>query len=468
MQKNDFDLFRVLNKYNEKIAIFTDKNEHVTYKKLIGYSIKISKKLNKNKSLVFLLGQNNLETLSGYLAFANSKHTIVFLDYRINNILLKNLINLYKPNYIFLESHIGNFDKNYYSILNFKSFILLHRKKDFKHKINDNLMLMMSTSGTTGSPKFVKQSYLNIKNNSEQIIKYLKIKKKDITITSLPISYVYGLSVINTHLLSGATIVLTNSSMVEKKFWDLIDKYKVTNFSGVPYNYLLIERIIKKNLPKSLIYTTQAGGKMNTLLLKSIIKIYKKNKVKLFQMYGAAEATARMSYLEWKDAEKKLGSIGKVIPGGKFYLLNSKGLKISKANQNGELIYEGNNVFMGYANNLKSLSFKDENKGKLKTGDIAYRDKQGFYYIVGRKNRYIKIYGIRVNLAELESFLSNKGYDTIMKNKDENKIQVYFQKLDGANKALRYLSKLTSINRNVFVIKKILKKNITSNFKYKI
>ena len=121
-------------------------------------------------------------------------------------------------------------------------------------------------------------------------------------------------------------------------------------------------------------------------------------------MYGAAEATAEMSYLEWKDAEKKLGSIGKVIPGGKFYLLNSKGVKISKENQNGELIYEGNNVFMGYANNLKSLSFKDENKGKLKTGDIAYRDKQGFYYIVGRKNRYVKIYGIRVNLAELESF----------------------------------------------------------------
>ena len=123
---------------------------------------------------------------------------------------------------------------------------------------------------------------------------------------------------------------------------------------------------------------------------------------------------------------------------------------------------------MGYANNLKSLSFKNENNGKLKTGDIAYRDKQGFYYIVGRKNRYVKIYGIRVNLAELESFLSNKGYDTIMKNKDENKIQVYFQKLDHANKALRYLSKLTSINKNVFLIKKISKKNIISNFKYKI
>ena len=198
MQKNDFDLFKILNKYKEKIAIFTDKNKSVTYKKLIGYSIKISKKLQKNKSLVFLLGQNNLETLSGYLAFANSKHTIVFLDYRINNKLLKNLINLYKPNYIFLENTNSNFE-NYNSILNFKSFTLLYRKKDFKHKINDNLMLMMSTSGTTGSPKFVKQSYLNIKNNSEQIIKYLKIKKKDITITSLPISYVYGLSVINTH-----------------------------------------------------------------------------------------------------------------------------------------------------------------------------------------------------------------------------------------------------------------------------
>ena len=140
-------------------------------------------------------------------------------------------------------------------------------------------MLLMSTSGSTGSPKLVKQSYLNVRSNTEKIIKYLNITSKDITITSLPFTYVYGLSVVNTHLFSGATIVLTNKSLVEKKFWNLIKTYNVNNFSGVPYNYSIINIIGKKGLPKSLKYTTQAGGKMNYKLIENILRIYSKHKI---------------------------------------------------------------------------------------------------------------------------------------------------------------------------------------------
>ena len=180
-------------------------------------------------------------------------------------------------------------------------------------------MLLISTSGSTGSPKLVRLSYKNIESNTNSIVKYLNIKKEDVTITTLPISYVYGLSVVNTHLSSGATIVLTNKSMVEKDFWKIVEKYSVNNFSGVPYNYTLIERFKKFDLPKSIKYTTQAGGKMNTLLINKIINLYKKKKIKFIQMYGAAEATSRMSYLKWLCAPKKIGSIGKPIPGGKFF-----------------------------------------------------------------------------------------------------------------------------------------------------
>ena len=185
-------------------------------------------------------------------------------------------------------------------------------------------------------------------------------------------------------------------------------------------------------------------------------------------MYGASEATSRMSYLKWKYAFKKVGSIGKPIPGGSFYLIDNKGKKIKEKNKKGELVYKGKNVCMGYAQNFKELSFSDKKKGLLHTGDIAYKDKDGFYYIVGRKNRYIKIYGIRVNLSELESILLKKGFDVAMQEAGENKIDIYFQNSSRAKQGIKYISKITSISPNVFGIKILSKKNLTNNFKYKI
>ena len=287
-------------------------------------SKRISSKLDQQKKLIFLLGENNLETIAAYIAFINKGHTVAFLDFKINKIFFRRLVLLYKPSYIFCGKNQSVNLNLYNSILKFKTFILYKKKKNAKNILNKDLMLLMSTSGTTGSPKFVKQSYLNVITNTKSIIKYLNIKNKDVTITSLPISYVYGLSVINTHLFAGASIVLTNSSMVEKKFWNLINDFNVNNFSGVPYNYSIVEKISKKGLPSSLKYTTQAGGKMNNILIKKIINIYKKYKIKLIQMYGAAEATSRMSYLKWKYVDKKIGSIGKPIPGGHFYLIDKK------------------------------------------------------------------------------------------------------------------------------------------------
>ncbi len=468
MSKKDNFFYRKLVSFKKKIALILENKETITYNELLVYSEKISRKLHKKKKLVFLLGKNNLETIVGYISFISKGHAVVLLDSKINNLFLKNLIYIYKPNYIFCDTKKKRNKSIYKSILKFKAYSLLERKVNIEIAIADDLMLLMSTSGTTGSPKLVKQSYLNIFSNTKNIIKYLNIKSKDITITTLPISYVYGLSVINTHLLAGSTIVLTNSSMVEKNFWDLVNIFSVNSFSGVPYNYSIIEKIFNKNIPNSIKYTTQAGGKMNDVLLKNIIKIYKKNKIKLIQMYGAAEATSRMSYLNWRYISKKLGSIGKPILGGKFYLIDSKNKKIRKNNQKGELVYRGNNVCLGYAQKLSDLSLPDSNKGLLKTGDIAYRDNDGFYFIVGRKNRYTKIYGIRVDLSELELILLKKGIDTIMKEGEENKINIYFKDSKNIKEGIKYLTKITSINSNVFINKILSKNNLTNNFKYKI
>ena len=132
------------------------------------------------------------------------------------------------------------------------------------------------------------------------------------------------------------------------------------------------------------------------------------------------------------------------------------------------MVYQGKNVCMGYAENLNDLSLPDLNKGTLKTGDIARIDDDGFYYVEGRNNRYVKVYGNRINLSELETILLKKGIDAIMKEGEENKINVYFKNSIQINEGIKYISKITSINQNVFINKILSKKNLTNNFKYKI
>lgn len=467
MSKNNIFFLKKFLKFKKKTALI-ENGKHFSYQDLIGFANIISEKLHKKKNLVFLLGQNNFETLVAYISFTFKGYAIALIDHRINNIFLKKLIKTYKPSYIYCEKDKCNFKSLYTSIFNFKKYILYKKKKISDTIINKELMLLISTSGSTGSPKLVRLSYKNIESNTNSIVKYLNIKKEDVTITTLPISYVYGLSVVNTHLSSGATIVLTNKSMVEKDFWKIVEKYSVNNFSGVPYNYTLIERFKKFDLPKSIKYTTQAGGKMNTLLINKIINLYKKKKIKFIQMYGAAEATSRMSYLKWLCAPKKIGSIGKPIPGGKFFLINEKGEKIKRKNELGELIYLGKNVSMGYAKNDKDLALPDLNNGILKTGDLAYKDKDGFYFIKGRKNREVKLFGNRVSLLELENILKDKGIDVVMKYAGENKIDVYCENFFKFKKNINYLSKITSINQGVFLFKKLSKNNLTLNYKYKV
>ena len=164
---------------------------------------------------------------------------------------------------------------------------------------------------------------------------------------------------------------------------------------------------------------------------------------------------------------KKIGSIGKPIPEVNF-LKDYNGLIINKINKIGELVYKGKNVCLGYAKNYKDLNLSDLNKGTLFTGDTAYRDRDGFYFIIGRKNRYTKIFGIRINLAELETLFLKKGIDVVLKEGGENKIEVYNNNPIKINKIIENVAKLTGINSNVFQSKKLLKKHLTMNLKYKV
>ena len=169
---------------------------------------------------------------------------------------------------------------------------------------------------------------------------------------------------------------------------------------------------------------TQAGGKLNYQKSKKVNDALKLKGIDFCTMYGQTEATARISYLPLGSIEKKCGSIGIPIPKGKLWLEDEKGIKIYDHGIIGQLIYEGPNVSMGYAESIDDLSSDNVNKGVLRTGDLAYFDEDGYYFIEGRSNRFVKVFGNRISLDSLEKLITNKGFDSIATGVDD-KIVIY-------------------------------------------
>ena len=453
-------LIKKFNKFNNNIAIIDENNKKHSYKE-IKQEINIFSKIIKERRLCFILCQNDFSTIIAYLGFLNSGSVVALIDKNIKSNSLQNLIKIYEPDYIF-ASNEKNKDKfeNYEKINSTKKYLFsrINTKKN-KSKFHKDLCLLISTSGTTGSPKFVKLSYSNLESNTVSITKFLNIRSNDITITTLPLSYVYGLSILNTHLYRGGKIILNNSSVIQPDFWKKLNLFKVTNFGGVPYLYKLILKLkYLNNSYPNLKYLTIAGGKLEEKNLIELNNILKKNKTKLIVMYGAAEATARMSYLPYEYFEKKTNSIGIAIPGGK--------LKIQKnVKKEGEIIFEGKNVFMGYAKNTKDLSTKKDNNLKLKTGDIGFKDKDGFFFIKGRKDRYVKIYGLRVNLDEIQNILLGNNIENICKFDGENKILVLLKNNINKDKIKKIILDHINLHPSIFRFRKVKKFKISKNFK---
>ena len=207
----------------------------------------------------------------------------------------------------------------------------------------------------------------------------------------------------------GATILVTQSTLVQKEFWDFLKGKEATSFGGVPYTYEMLDRlrIYRMDIP-SVTTMTQAGGRLSPELHAKYAKYAKEKGKKFIVMYGQCEATARMSYLPDKDSIDKCGSIGIAIPGGTFEVTDVNGDVIEKPDTAGELVYRGPNVTLGYAEKASDLSKGDEFGGILHTGDVARFDADGYYYIVGRMKRFLKVYGNRVNLDEIDSMIKTR------------------------------------------------------------
>jgi len=381
---------------------------------------RISKKfLFLNRRLVLCLLNNNIYGLTGYIGILQAGAAVQLMSSDSNSQSIQEIISSYRPSYLWLPSFMKEQLDESNIIHEIGNYSLIKINQNYID-LNSELMLLLGTSGSTGSPKFVRLSKENVLSNAKSIAKYLELDQNDLPITTLPPSYTYGLSIIHSHLLVGASIAVTDKTFFDREFWDFFRRGQVTSLAGVPYHYEMLKklRFTEMELP-SLRKLTQAGGRMEPELTREFATFARDRGIEYFTMYGQAEATARMSYLPPERAITKAGSIGVAIPGGRFWLEDENGQVIQEEDVAGELVYSGPNVSMGYASSYEDLAKGDERGGILRTGDLAKRDPDWDYCIVGRLKRFIKLFGHRTNLLDIEKFLLSEGYITACSGQDD-------------------------------------------------
>lgn len=439
---NEFEAF------GDRQAAIADTGESITYAQLGECAGELGQAAG-GRCLVFCFCSNTIGSLCGYLGFLHSGIVPLMLDAQIDDTLSANLIEVYQPDYLYVPDAMREKYASLPAVYENHGYCLLKTAyKTAAEELYPELALLLTTSGSTGSPKLVRQSYTNIQANAASIVEYLELDETERPITTLPMNYTYGLSIINSHVQVGATLLLTTRPILAKEFWDFCKQQQATSFGGVPYTYEMLKRIrfFRMDLP-ALRTMTQAGGKLPVELHKEFAQ-YAQEKGKHFVvMYGQTEATARMAYLPHDMALEKYGSMGKAIPGGKFILGDVNGAPITQPGVVGELIYEGANVTLGYAEQKSDLAKGDERGGRLETGDMAQMDEDGYFFIVGRKKRFLKLFGNRINLDEIERIVKSEfeQMDAVAGGTDEQMV-VYITDAERREAVAALLAERTHIN----------------------
>jgi acyl-CoA synthetase (AMP-forming)/AMP-acid ligase II len=352
-------------------------------------------------ALVFLFANNSVAGIAAYLACLAERIPLGFGEPSAS--ARAKVIEAYAPTAVFVPAGEVDLPIDYElsGVLEGGGLELWQRLGDvpFAVKPHANLALLLATSGSTGDAKFVRLSLANLVANARSIATYLDLGPHEIAIQSLPIHYSYGLSVLNSHLLSGAAVALTSHSFMRPEFWRSADDCRCTSFAGVPYMYETLHRLRLMPTDRPALRTlTQAGGHLRVELVRHFHEGATRRNRRLFVMYGQTEATARISYVPPERLTEKAGSIGVAIPDGELWLEPVEGGGAAMR----QLYYRGPNVMMGYATVPADLARGDEHAGVLATGDLGESDVDGYIRITGRLARFAKLFGKRINLAGLE------------------------------------------------------------------
>ena len=374
-----------LERFGERIAFAHEDGARISYGELARRADAFAATLGPHRRLLMIEAANEIEPLIAYLGALRNGHPVLMSSGGGHN---ARIADTYRPDAIFEKTGAG-----------WPTRLLPHDPEP----MHPDLAVLLTTSGSTGAVKLARLSHRAVEANAASIVEFLDVSPDDRAITTLPIHYSYGLSVVTSHLSVGAQILLTDRSVMDSGFWDFFRAEEATSLAGVPYTYELFDRIGLSGLAlPSLRVMTQAGGRLPPEVAERYGRWASEHGVRFFVMYGQTEATARMAYMPPDPLLESPGSIGRAIPGGAFRLIDEEGFEVVDAGVEGELVYTGPNVMMGYAEDRQDL-IRGQDLAELMTGDLATFDDEGFYRITGRKSRFSKLFGLRISLDELEA-----------------------------------------------------------------
>ena len=447
-------MFLYNHSYDEKTIAAIDSNGGVLkYIDINLLSQRISSVI-KERALCFLLVENNVGGIAWTMSMLDSRKLVpLILNVKTDSTLYLQLLETYKPTYICAPESFNVAGEQ----IDFQWGYNLTKVNEELVNLHEELSHLLPTSGSTGSPKLVRHKYENIEAAGLNISTFFELKESDRPLMVLPLYYTMGLSMVFSHLRVGATILITGLSMTDPNFWKFIKEEQATSFTGVPYSFQILNlmRFLRMDLPH-LELLTQGGGKMPTDLNIKFAEYCRDKGKRWIATYGQSECTARMAYLPAKWALEKVGSIGIAVPNGELSLIDTEGNTITTPKQEGEMCYRGKNVTMGYARQQSDLALGDERNGFIRTGDLAYFDEDGCYYIVGRMGRFLKLFGMRVGLDECEQIVQTDcGIECACVGTDEKMI-VYITNADKQNDVKDILVQKTHIVATSFEIRIIV------------
>ncbi len=354
-------------------------------------------------NMILLMAENSYFFIVCYLAIIQSGNTVVLVETRIGDADLSKIQKSCSIRACFVQNRfIRRFpdqeDILSESVLD-QNVVPVSNRAETRE---DDVAVIIYTSGSTGAKKGVMLTHANLRANTESILGYLPLTSQDRVGVLLPFYYCYGASLLHTHLRVGGSLVIS-SLVFPASFLSDLRRFHCTGFSGVPSTFqILVNKtsFLREEFPE-LRYYTQAGGQLATKYIEMILDAFPDKQ--FYIMYGATEATARLSYLPPNRVREKLGSIGKGIPGVTLEVLNPEGTEV-RPGEIGEITARGRNIMKGYFQDPEGTR-EVLREGRLSTGDLATVDAEGFIYIVGRAKNIIKSGGYRISPLEIEDFI---------------------------------------------------------------
>ncbi|MFC6090070.1 AMP-binding protein [Saccharothrix lopnurensis] len=359
------------------------------------------------KALVLCAGDRDLSTLTAYLAALRLGHSVAFLPASAE------VLAAYRPEFVVPAPGGGSdlADLGYAPVEDVAGehvpgadvggpHVFRGRSARPAGDIFPDLALLLSTSGTTGSPKAVRLSYDGLADNAAAIVRALGVTAAERAPTTLPITHAYGLSVVNSHLSAGAGVVLTDRSPLSLAMWDHATRAGATSFAAVPTTYAAFGPAHADLLERSEIRTmTQSGARLGDELTMRLVRMMERRRGRFFPMYGQTEATSRITCLDPAALPDRLGSVGTAVPGGVITIAPAE-VHDRAAPGEGAVHYRGPGVMLGYATGRDDLGRGPE-VDVLDTGDLGYL-RDGYLYLTGRTKRIAKVLGVRTSLDDLE------------------------------------------------------------------